>query len=77
MWSNASKQQVAGAEGDDENDGNAIRNRSDFFSLEQETTSPTNIDLFQPYSTVSMVPAFYTSLLSDRKHPFIQVADRN
>jgi hypothetical protein len=36
---------VDGAEGEDENDGNVIRNRSDFLSLEQEIASPTYIDL--------------------------------
>ena len=77
MWSNASKQRVDGEEGEDENDGNVIRNHSDFLSLEQEIASSTYLDLFQSYSTVSVVPTFYTSLFSDWKHPFFQVAYRH
>ena len=43
LW-NVSNQLVDGEEGEDENDGNAIRSHGDFLSLEQEITSPTHLD---------------------------------
>jgi hypothetical protein len=76
LW-NASKKQVDGEEGDDENDGNALGSNCNFLSLEQETTAPAYLNFFQSYSTVGVVPAFHPSLLRNRKYPLIPDANRH